>query len=75
MARKTNTRSNGEKKFTVKVKNNPDFCGVGAGGIQFANGKAENVNERMAAWFREHEGYEVLEASAGSADTDQGDPE
>lgn len=50
------------KTYTVTVKNNPNFVGIGAGGVQFANGKAEGVNERMAAWFREHPGYEVTEA-------------
>ena len=50
-----------EKTYIVKVKNNKEFCGKGAGGIQFANGKAENVSERMAQWFREHEGYTVEE--------------
>lgn len=53
-----------EKLYTVKVKNNTQFCGKGAGGIQFANGKAENVSERMARWFKEHPGYEVTEAKA-----------
>lgn len=55
------TKTNAVKTYTVKVKNNPNFVGLGAGGIQFANGKAENVNERMANWFREHPGYEVIE--------------
>ena len=49
------------KTYIVKVKNNEGFCGKGAGGVQFANGKAENVSERMANWFKEHEGYEVTE--------------
>lgn len=48
-----------ETHWTVKVKNNPDFCGIGAGGVQFANGRAETTSGRMAEWFREHEGYEV----------------
>lgn len=52
-----------EKKYIVTVKNNPEFCGKGAGGVQFANGKAENVTERMAAWFMEHPGYEVKEVA------------
>lgn len=52
------------KTYIVKVKNNPNFCGKGAGGIQFANGKAENVSERMANWFKEHSGYEVTEMKA-----------
>lgn len=50
------------KTYIVKVKNNENFCGKGAGGVQFANGKAENVSERMANWFKEHPGYEVTEA-------------
>ena len=49
------------KLYTVTVKNNSAFCGKGAGGIQFANGKAENVSERMAQWFKEHSGYNVTE--------------
>lgn len=47
--------------WLVKVKNNPGFCGIGAGGIQFANGKAMTASARIAEWFREHEGYEVVE--------------
>ena len=49
------------KEYTIKVKNNPAFCGIGAGGVQFANGEAHIISDRMAAWFREHEGYEVIE--------------
>lgn len=49
------------KTYTVTVKNNKAFCGKGAGGVQFANGKAENVSERMANWFKEHSGYDVKE--------------
>ena len=52
------------KTYTVTVKNNPNFVGIGAGGVQFANGKAVGVSERMAAWFREHPGYEVSEDKA-----------
>lgn len=47
------------KSYIVKVKDNPDYCGIGAGGVQFANGQAVIESERMAAWFREHEGYIV----------------
>ena len=47
--------------YTVRIKNNPKFCGKGAGGVQFANGKAEGVSPRMAEWFKEHKGYEVVE--------------
>ncbi len=47
------------KTYTVKVVNNPSYCGIGAGGVQFANGQAVIDSERMAAWFKEHEGYKV----------------
>lgn len=50
-----------EDIFVIAVENNPSYCGIGAGGIQFANGKAEITSERMADWFREHEGYIVTE--------------
>ena len=49
------------KRYTVKVKNNPDFCGIGAGGVQFSYGEAKVASERMASWFKEHNGYEVQE--------------
>lgn len=51
-----------EKIYNVKVKNNPQFCGIGAGGTQFANGEAVVKSERMARWFKEHPGYVVTEA-------------
>lgn len=49
------------KSWLVRVRNNPCFCGVGAGGVQFANGQAAVSSRRMAQWFMEHEGYEVTE--------------
>mgnify|MGYP001095523489 CR=1 FL=1 len=53
-------KETGEKRrWTVRVENNPAFCGIGAGGVQFANGRAEITSGRMAEWFREHEGYKV----------------
>lgn len=61
MAQAKKEQENG-KKWIVIVKNNPNFVGRGAGGVQFANGKAEVTSERMANWFREHPGYEVKEA-------------
>ena len=51
------------KTYVVTVKNNPNFVGIGAGGVQFAQGKAEITSDRMAAWFREHPGYEVKEVA------------
>ena len=57
----TKKNENKAKSYTVEVKNNPNFVGIGAGGVQFAQGKAEGVSERMAAWFKEHPGYIVTE--------------
>lgn len=47
--------------WLVRVTGNPEYCGIGAGGIQFANGQAVIHSGRMAAWFREHKGYSVSE--------------
>ncbi len=52
------------KTYIVTVINNPEFCGIGAGGAQFALGKASVTNERLASWFRGHDGYTVTEAKA-----------
>ena len=55
-----------EETKTYRVRNvkNPNYCGEGAGGAQFAHGEALITNERLVEWFREHEGYEVKEAAA-----------
>ena len=45
--------------WLIDVKNNTAFCGIGAGGVQFANGQAIIHSERMARWFMEHDGYVV----------------
>ena len=46
-----------------------DFCGIGAGGVHFAYGKAE-VNEGWVLdWYREH-GYKVTEKADKSEKTD-----
>ena len=57
-----NANKQAVKEYVVKVKGNENFCGIGAGGIQFANGTATTTSERMANWFREHKGYVVEEA-------------
>lgn len=49
------------KEYTIVVKSNPNFCGIGAGGVHFANGQAVILEGRLVDWFREHEGYEVAE--------------
>ena len=48
-------------KYIIKTTNIPDFTGIDAGNIAFANGVAVTTNARMAAWFKEHDGYEVEE--------------
>ena len=53
--------------WIIKVKNNPQYCGIGAGGIQFANGEAKTDSARMANWFKEHPGYEVTEVAVPAA--------
>lgn len=53
------------KVFRVKTKD-PTYCGVGAGGVQFAYGQAE-VNEGwVLQWYREH-GYTVEPIEAPEA--------
>lgn len=48
-------------KYIIKVKDNSEYCGIGAGSVQFAHGTAETDSARMAEWFKEHKGYEVEE--------------
>lgn len=47
------------KNYLIKVVNNPNYCGIDAGSVQFANGQAIIPDGTMVEWFREHEGYEV----------------
>lgn len=49
------------KTYEIVVKNNPNCCGIGAGGVHFAYGKATIPAGRLVDWFREHDGYEVSE--------------
>lgn len=49
------------KTYIVSVDNNPEYCGIGAGGAQFAHGKATITSDRLASWFKEHSGYTVTE--------------
>ena len=49
------------KQWIVTVEKNPNFCGEGAGGAQFAHGKAQISSERLAKWFQAHKGYKVEE--------------
>lgn len=47
------------KEYIVTVKENPSYCGEGAGGAQFAHGAARITDEWLAEWFRTHDGYTV----------------
>ena len=49
------------KTYIVSVDNNTEYCGIGAGGAQFAHGEAKITNERLVNWFKEHKGYTVKE--------------
>lgn len=46
-------------KYIIKVETNPTFCGIDAGGVQFANGQAIIEEGPLLNWFKEHEGYSV----------------
>lgn len=59
--------------YEITIPGNPDFCGVDAGGVQFAYGKAQIEGGRMVEWFREHEGYDVEEIAAEAEKADGGD--
>ena len=47
------------KEYIVTVKENPSYCGEGAGGAQFAHGSARITDDWLAEWFRTHDGYTV----------------
>lgn len=56
------------KKYLVEVEGNPEYCGICAGGVQFANGKAEIPEGRMVRWYQEHKGYKVTEITEAAQD-------
>lgn len=47
-------------KFYIIETPVKDFCGIGAAGVHFANGKAEIPEGWAVEWFKEH-GYTVTE--------------
>lgn len=51
------------KEFIVKLKENKEYCGEGAGGAQFAHGEAKITDVWLAEWYRTHDGYEVEEVA------------
>ena len=56
------------KKYIIKVENNPAYCGIGAGGVQFANGQAVINACPLVNWYIEHEGYVVEEVKEKAED-------
>ena len=63
-AKKIESADKAEKKAEkeVYIVETPvkNFCGVGAGGVQFAYGKAEVNAGWVLDWYKEH-GYKVTE--------------
>ncbi len=55
-------------RYLIEVTANPDCCEIGAGGVQFAHGKAEITDVRMAEWYKTHKGYTVTEIYEEDAD-------
>ncbi len=54
------------KEYRVTVKSNPNYCGTGAGGAQFAHGEARITDSNLVNWFKSHEGYTVEEVKEAS---------
>ena len=67
MAKRNNNQVKEPKKYivTTPVKN---YCGIGAGGIQFAYGKAEVCEGTVLEWYREHD-YGVEEINNEDTNT------
>lgn len=61
MAVEKKTAESKGKKYKIEVTTNPGFCGIDAGGVQFANGEAVIGEGTIVNWFKEHEGYKVTE--------------
>lgn len=63
------TKKQPEKRLKKYMVYTPvkDFCGIGAGGIHFAYGKAEVYEGTVLEWYKEH-GYKVEEIGAEAAD-------
>lgn len=74
MTQTKKSKSSKEKSWLVKVNNDDQYCGIGAGGVQFAYGQAVVKSERMAKWFREHDGYTVTEIDSEDSEDGQATP-
>lgn len=55
------TEKKNVKGYVITVKGKPNYNGIGAGGVQFAYGKATVAGGTIVNWYKEHEGYEVEE--------------
>lgn len=56
------------KKYIIKVEKNPAYVGIGAGGVQFANGQAIINESPLVNWYKEHAGYVVEEVKEKADD-------
>jgi len=54
-----NTEKKSAEKWVITLTKNKNFCGIGAGSVHFAHGKAETTSKVLADWFKNHDGYEV----------------
>lgn len=56
------TKSEVKKVEKIYIVETPvkAFCGIGAAGVHFANGKAEMPDGWVLDWYREH-GYKIKE--------------
>jgi len=64
-------KKNKVKGYVITVENKPNYNGIGAGGVQFAYGKATIAGGTIVNWYKEHAGYkveEILEDENGGAD-------
>lgn len=62
-------------EYIVTVESNPNYCGEGAGGAQFAHGQARITDKWLAEWFRSHEGYTVEDVATETAEPEAAAPE
>jgi argonaute-like protein implicated in RNA metabolism and viral defense len=53
------TEKKSAEKWIITLTKNKNFCGIGAGSVHFAHGRAETSSKVLADWFKEHDGYEV----------------
>lgn len=64
------TEKKNVKGYVITVKGKPNYNGIGAGGVQFAYGKATVAGGTIVNWYKEHEGYKVEEILEPEAETE-----